>query len=59
MPPQAPVRSDSLAESGGFEPPKPSASFPRLMLPHGRGCIFFTGATASLRGGDSRMGKFA
>jgi len=23
----------------------------RLMLPHGRGCIFFTGATASLRGG--------
>src|SRR5262249_57110771 len=22
----------------------------RLMLPHGRGCIFFTGATASLRG---------
>ena len=24
----------------------------RLMLPHGRGCIFFTGATASLRGGS-------
>ena len=23
----------------------------RLMLPRGRGCIFFTGATASLRGG--------
>lgn len=23
----------------------------RLMVPHGRGCIFFTGATASLRGG--------
>jgi NAD(P)-dependent dehydrogenase (short-subunit alcohol dehydrogenase family) len=23
----------------------------RLMLPHGHGCIFFTGATASLRGG--------
>jgi NAD(P)-dependent dehydrogenase (short-subunit alcohol dehydrogenase family) len=23
----------------------------RLMLPHGKGCIFFTGATASLRGG--------
>jgi NAD(P)-dependent dehydrogenase (short-subunit alcohol dehydrogenase family) len=23
----------------------------RLMLPHGRGCIFLTGATASLRGG--------
>jgi NAD(P)-dependent dehydrogenase (short-subunit alcohol dehydrogenase family) len=23
----------------------------RLLLPHGRGCIFFTGATASLRGG--------
>ena len=23
----------------------------RLMLPHGRGCLFFTGATASLRGG--------
>ena len=23
----------------------------RLMLPHRRGCIFFTGATASLRGG--------
>jgi NAD(P)-dependent dehydrogenase (short-subunit alcohol dehydrogenase family) len=23
----------------------------RLMLPHGRGAIFFTGATASLRGG--------
>jgi NAD(P)-dependent dehydrogenase (short-subunit alcohol dehydrogenase family) len=23
----------------------------RLMLPHGQGCIFFTGATASLRGG--------
>src|SRR2546425_9645844 len=23
----------------------------RLILPHGRGCIFFTGATASLRGG--------
>ena len=23
----------------------------RLMLPHGRGSIFFTGATASLRGG--------
>jgi NAD(P)-dependent dehydrogenase (short-subunit alcohol dehydrogenase family) len=23
----------------------------RLMLPYGRGCIFFTGATASLRGG--------
>jgi NAD(P)-dependent dehydrogenase (short-subunit alcohol dehydrogenase family) len=23
----------------------------RLMLPHGRGCIFFTGATASVRGG--------
>jgi len=24
----------------------------RLMLPRGRGCIFFTGATASLRGGE-------
>jgi NAD(P)-dependent dehydrogenase (short-subunit alcohol dehydrogenase family) len=24
----------------------------RLMLPHGRGCLFFTGATASLRGGS-------
>ena len=23
----------------------------RLMLPHGRGCLFFTGATASVRGG--------
>ncbi len=23
----------------------------RLMLPHGKGCIFFTGATASVRGG--------
>ena len=23
----------------------------RLMLPHGRGCVFFTGATASVRGG--------
>jgi NAD(P)-dependent dehydrogenase (short-subunit alcohol dehydrogenase family) len=23
----------------------------RLMLPHGKGCLFFTGATASLRGG--------
>src|SRR5262245_11522590 len=23
----------------------------RLLLPHGRGCIFFTGATASVRGG--------
>jgi NAD(P)-dependent dehydrogenase (short-subunit alcohol dehydrogenase family) len=23
----------------------------RLMLPHGKGCIFFTGATASMRGG--------
>jgi NAD(P)-dependent dehydrogenase (short-subunit alcohol dehydrogenase family) len=23
----------------------------RLMVPHGRGCIFFTGATASVRGG--------
>lgn len=24
----------------------------RLMLPHGRGCLFFTGATASVRGGS-------
>ena len=24
----------------------------RLMLPRGRGCIFFTGATASMRGGS-------
>ena len=23
----------------------------RLMLPHGKGCIFYTGATASVRGG--------
>ena len=23
----------------------------RLMLPHGQGCLFFTGATASMRGG--------
>src|ERR1700758_4771274 len=29
----------------------------RLMLPRGRGCIFFTGATASLRGDPSICGE--
>ena len=28
----------------------------RLMLPHGKGNIFFTGATASLRGGSAKFG---
>jgi NAD(P)-dependent dehydrogenase (short-subunit alcohol dehydrogenase family) len=37
-----------MACYGGFLAGREAA---RLMLPRGRGCIFFTGATASLRGG--------
>jgi NAD(P)-dependent dehydrogenase (short-subunit alcohol dehydrogenase family) len=37
-----------MACYGGFVTAREAA---RLMLAHGRGCIFFTGATASLRGG--------
>lgn len=37
-----------MACYGGFLTAREAA---RLMLPHGRGAIFFTGATASLRGG--------
>ena len=37
-----------MACYGGFLTGREAA---RLMLPRGRGCIFFTGATASLRGG--------
>lgn len=37
-----------MACYGGFLSAREAA---RLMLPHGRGAIFFTGATASLRGG--------
>ena len=37
-----------MACYGGFLAGRQAA---RLMLPRGRGCIFFTGATASLRGG--------
>ena len=37
-----------MACYGGFLSGREAA---RLMLPRGRGCIFFTGATASLRGG--------
>ena len=37
-----------MACYGGFLTGREAA---RLMVPHGRGCLFFTGATASLRGG--------
>jgi len=37
-----------MACYGGFLSGREAA---RLMLPHGRGCLFFTGATASMRGG--------
>jgi len=38
-----------MACYGGFLAGREAA---RLMLPRGRGCIFFTGATASMRGGS-------